>query len=32
MTLGGWTFLVLSWGCIIIAVSYCMCRVLKKKR
>lgn len=31
MTAGGWLFLALSWGSIILLVVYCMAKVLKKR-
>jgi len=32
MTIGGWIFLTLSWGAIVIVSFYCMAKVLKGKR
>lgn len=31
MTIGGWIFLVLSWGTILVVAGYCYKRVLFKK-
>lgn len=32
MTVGGWIFLALSWGIILVLVRYCLSKVLKKAR
>lgn len=32
MTVGGWIFLVVSWGAILLVAAYCMAKVLKGKR
>lgn len=32
MTLGGWIFVVISWGIILVVVSYCMIKVIKGDR
>jgi hypothetical protein len=31
MTWGGWVFLVATWGAMLILISYCMAKVLRKK-